>query len=147
MKLPGLVTASSNLASVKEKDQKAEITISLRAAEESYLDEMAMQLRILSERFGLEMEESSRYPGWSYEEHSVMRERLREAVKEVMNRPLEELAVHGGLECGVFKQKWPDMDMVTLGPVGENVHTPDERLNLASFDICYSLLKVYLSKL
>lgn len=147
MKLPGLVTASSNLASVQEKDGKVEIVISLRSAEESYLDEMAMQLRILSEQFGLEMEESSRYPGWSYEENSTMRERLREAVEEVMNRPLEELAVHGGLECGVFKQKWPDMDMVTLGPVGENVHTPDERLNLASFDLCYSLLKTYLTKL
>ena len=69
VKLEGLVTASSNLASVQEKDGKAEIVISLRSAEESFLDEMAMQLRIISRMFKMEMEESSRYPGWSYEEH------------------------------------------------------------------------------
>ncbi len=76
-----------------------------------------------------------------------MREVMREAVKSSMGKELELLAVHGGLECGVFKSKWPDMDMVTLGPVGLDVHSPDERLDLQSFDRCYELLKEFLRRL
>ena len=105
---------------------------------------MIEELRILGKRFGLTQEESGCYPAWGYEENSVMRPAMTQAVKTVMNKDLELLAVHGGLECGVFKNKWPDMDMVTLGPVGKDVHTPDEKLDLESFDVCYDLLKEFL---
>ena len=144
MKIEGLTTASENLASIKEKEDSVEISVSLRGAEEFYLDEMIEELRILGRLFGLKTEESGRYPAWGYEETSVMRPAMTQAVKTVMNKDLVLLAVHGGLECGVFKNKWPDMDMVTLGPVGKDVHTPDEKLDLESFDICYDLLKEFL---
>lgn len=147
MNLAGLTTASENLAVVRTAKDQAAVTISLRGAGESYLDEMAEELRILSGIYGIDAKESSRYSAWGYEENSYMREVMREAVKSSMGKELELLAVHGGLECGVFKSKWPDMDMVTLGPVGLDVHSPDERLDLQSFDRCYELLKEFLRRL
>ena len=144
LKIEGLTTASENLASVKESDSFVEISVSLRGAEDYYLDEMIGELRELSGLLGIKGEESDRYPAWGYEETSVMRPAMAQAVKTSMGKELELLAVHGGLECGVFKNKWPDMDMVTLGPVGKDVHTPDEKLDLQSFDDCYALLKEFL---
>ena len=58
-----------------------------------------------------------------------------------------EKAVHGGLECGVAKSKWPDMDIITMGPTAEGVHSPDERLDLESFDSCYNVLRDLLAHL
>lgn len=146
MKIPGLTTASENLAVVRMEPEQEQVVISLslRAAEESYLDEMAEELQLLADLYSISFETSSRYPAWGYEENSYMREVMKKAVKTVMGRELELLAVHGGLECGVFKNKWPDMDMVTLGPVGKDVHSPDERMDLESFDECYALLKEFL---
>ncbi len=147
MNLEGLTTASENLAVIRTQEEEVSVTISLRAANESFLDEMAGELKILSGLYQISYEETSRYPAWTYEETSHMREVMKEAVRHAMGKELELLAVHGGLECGVFKNKWPDMDMVTLGPVGVDVHSPDERLDLKSFDECYVLFKEFLKRL
>lgn len=147
MKIPSLTTASANLAAVRSEAGEVTISISLRAAEESLLDKLELELEILAKLFHISCKTGSRYPAWGYEENSYMREVMKKAVKASMGKDLELLAVHGGLECGVFKSKWPDMDMVTLGPVGKDVHSPDERLDLQSFDDCYELLKEFLQML
>lgn len=147
MRIPGLTTASANLASVKTEESSVTVHISLRAAGDSWLDEMEHGLKRLAALFHMEGDSSSRYPAWEFQEESVMQQVMKETVKACMNRELKFLAVHGGLECGVFKQKWPDMDMVTLGPVGKDVHTPDERLDLESFDVCYGVLTEFLRRL
>ncbi len=84
---------------------------------------------------------------WGYEEHSALREVMRETVRQCTGKELVEKAVHGGLECGVAKEKWPDMDIVTMGPLAEAVHSPDERLDLESFDRCYGILCALLANL
>lgn len=147
MSIEGLTTASANLAVVKTKEEQVSVTVSLRAASDSLLEEMAGELWILGKYFGLSGEETSRYPAWEYEETSDVRPAMKEAVKAVLGAELKLLAVHGGLECGVFQEKWPGMDMVTLGPVGKDVHSPAERLDLKSFDDCYVLLTDLLGRL
>lgn len=101
---------------------------------------MAQELRILGNLYGFDQEEAGRYPAWGYEEKSSLREAMRAAVKRCTGTELVEKAVHGGLECGVAKNKWPDMDIITMGPTAEAVHSPDERLDLQSFDNCYKVL-------
>lgn len=76
-----------------------------------------------------------------------MRETLQSVFKEQYQKELELVAVHGGLECGVFKALDPDMDIVTMGPIMEDIHTPKERMNLASFDRTFDLLTAYLKQL
>lgn len=132
--------ASENLAVVKTSDCEVKVSVSMRSAFESYIDQMAEELRIMGKLYGLGQEEAGKYPAWGYEEHSPLREAMRDTVKGCVGKELVEKAVHGGLECGVAKNKWPDMDIITMGPTAEAVHSPDERLNLQSFDDCYKVL-------
>ena len=69
-----------------------------------------------------------------------MRELMRAAVRELYNEELNVTATHGGCECGVFSQIHADMDIISIGPVSRYIHTPDEELDLASFDRTYVLL-------
>lgn len=85
--------------------------------------------------------------GWNYNKNSFMRDKLAETFKVCTRTKLKQITVHSGLECGVFKSKWPDMDIVTFGPVGIDVHTPDERLNLESFDNSHEIFKTFLEAL
>ena len=71
-----------------------------------------------------------------------MREILREVLKE-KGIEMEEKATHGGLECGIFKGIIPELDIITYGPISEGAHTPEEKLDLASFDRAFeNLLQV-----
>ena len=145
--IEGLTAASENLASVKMKEDGAVISISLRAERESYLQTMAKELKMLSALYGGTHSEYGRYPSWAYEEKSGMRDIFCSVMEELTGEKTKLQAVHGGLECGVFKSKWPDMEIVTFGPLAQNVHTPEERLNLESFDRCYGLLCSLLARL
>lgn len=142
-----LVTASENLASIKIKEEGAEISVSLRAERGSYLETMADELRILTVLHGGNQDEYGRYPAWAYEEKSALRDTFCRVMQELTGEEVKLVAVHGGLECGVFKSKWPGMEIVTYGPKAENVHTPQERLNLESFDRCFGLLSSLLERL
>lgn len=73
------------------------------------------------------------YPAWSYDEKSELREVMKRVCKDIYGKELTLLAVHGGLECGVFKALNPNMEIVTMGPLMEDIHTPQERLDMDSF--------------
>lgn len=139
--------ASENLAVVKTEGQQVKVSVSMRSAFESYIQEMEEELEILGNLYGMDQEKTGRYPAWGYEENSPLREIMRETVKRCTGKDLVEKAVHGGSECGVAKSKWPDMDIITMGPTAEGVHSPDERLDLESFDSCYNVLRDLLAHL
>ena len=84
------------------------------------------------------------YAGWNYEPVSPMRD-LMKSVVEKRGNEYKEFAVHGGCECGVFKALNPKLDILTFGPIGSGAHTPEEKLDLASFDRSYEMLKEMVS--
>lgn len=139
--------ASENLAIVGIEDGVFHIKYSLRSAAESRLDQMAEEIRLLAGLFGFGYEDGARYPGWPYREDSFMREKLGEAFKAVTGEELQLKAVHGGLECGFFAALSPDMDIITFGPRGLDVHTPNENLDLKSFEDCFVIFKELLKRL
>ena len=142
MAIKGLSTASLNAGVIHIENDTLSLDDLVRSAAASHGDMILRQLEILSPLFGFEFILSDRYYGWDFEKDSPMREILRQVLKE-RGIKMEEVAIHGGLECGVFKGLIPDLDIITYGPVTEDIHTPDERLNLASFDRAYeNLLKV-----
>lgn len=146
MNIEGLSTASSNLAVVHCKEDIM-INVSLRGALESYVDDLAVTMDILGEVFAFDTVHEARYPAWSYDEKSELREVMKRVCKELYDQELELLAVHGGLECGVFKALVPDMEIVTMGPIMSDIHTPQERLDMESFDRTYMFLKTFLENL
>ena len=76
-----------------------------------------------------------------------MREVLDRLVRERLGKPLVVEGTHGGNETGIWSGLHPDSDIVSIGSVEENIHTPQERLDLRRFDNMYSLLTAYLERL
>ncbi len=147
VEIEGLPTASENLAAVRLENGSLVFKYSLRAEKMSLRDEMEAELLALAGLFGMEAEVSSRYPAWEFNPASAMRETLTRVYKEHRGTEMELLATHGGLECGVFCDMIPGLDVVTLGPETDGAHTPKEQMNLESFDKTYELLKAFLKEL
>ena len=147
MKIEGLSTASSNIGVVTTTEDAILINCSLRGAMESYVDTLALEMDCLAAAFHFDSEHEARYPSWSYRENSPLRSTMQEVCRKLYGQELELVAVHGGLECGVFKAMDEDMDIVTMGPKMQDIHTPQEALDLASFDGCFNFLKNFLEAL
>lgn len=147
MTIEGLTTASMNAAVVTCTKDTITVNCSIRGALESYIDQVAQGVELLAEDYGFETHREARYPAWSYEAVSPMRECFQRVFKERYGEELALIAVHGGLECGIFKAIDPDMDIITMGPIMEDIHTPQERLNLDSFDRTFALLCAVMEQL
>ena len=140
MAIEGLTAASLNMGTVRTDDGKFAATYLMRAALDSHIDEMEEQLEALAELLHMDVEFRDRFPGWAYAKNSPLREIVRRVEKDHGNE-LEESATHGGLECSIFKGLVPDLDIVTFGPIAYGAHTPDEKLDLASFDRAFGMLR------
>lgn len=140
MAIEGLTMTSLNLGIVNMGGDVLEVIVSVRSMLRSAIDHLADQITAISGLFGAQVSRSADYPGWKYSEHSDMREIMGEAVRELYHEELNVTAAHGGTECGVFSQLHEDMDIISIGPVTRYIHTPDEELDLASFDRTYTLL-------
>jgi dipeptidase D len=107
---------------------------------DSAMNNLVNQVQAISRIFGASVGQGARYPGWKYSERSPLRDTMAAAVQALYDEELKVTATHGGCECGVFSQIHPDMDIISIGPVTRYIHTPDEELDLASFDRTYRLL-------
>lgn len=140
MAIEGLTLTSLNLGILRTTEAGVVVTSSLRSALESGIDNLVNIIQTLASLFGVTTEISARYPGWNYKAKSEMREKLNKVMLAVNGKPLVEMATHGGCECGVFAAMDEEFDITTYGPITEDIHTPDERLNLPSFDRAYKIL-------
>lgn len=139
MAIEGLTTSSLNLGVIYEQDDTVTYEIFVRAADDSCRNDTCNKLHVLADLLHLEHVIPEGYPGWAYSPDSD----LRRIMKEVVERhgfEYREIATHGGLECGIVKGLDPQMDIITFGPISEAIHSPDERLELQSFDDGYEIL-------
>jgi len=82
-----------------------------------------------------------------YRADSPLREKAEAVYEALYGKPLQVLGVHAGLENGAFAQKWPDVDMISIGPTIRGEHTPEETLDIASYEKFYEYLKALLASL
>jgi len=128
----GVPTVSQNLGVLIQNAESIDFDYLLRSPVRSARDELARQIEAISSIFGGFIQVQNDYDGWAFTEESPLRDALRQVLKE-QGCDMEEFATHGGLETGVFKGRYPDMDIITYGPIASGCHTPDEKLNLDSF--------------
>ena len=140
MAIEGLTMTSLNLGIVSMEGGALKAVVSIRSMLRSAIDDLANRVTAASRLFGAEVARSADYPGWKYSETSPMRDIMAGVVQEMYHEELNVTAAHGGTECGVFSQMHPGMDIISIGPVSRYIHTPDEELDLASFDRAYTLL-------
>ena len=147
LQIENLPIASENLASVRCGTDYVEFQYSLRAEKMSYRDQMENELCILAGIYDMKIDVYNKFPSWEFNPDSVMRSTLCKVYKEQKGTEMELLATHGGLECGVFCDLIPGLDVVTLGAECDGAHTPKEQMNLESFDKMYEVLAAFLKEL
>lgn len=145
--VPGLVETSNNLANIATGENDVRIETSSRSSVNSALQAMKNRIRAAATLVGAEVEEPEAYPGWKPNPDSKVVAVTREAHENVFGETPAVKAVHAGLECGIILEKYPEMDMVSFGPIIEHPHSPDERVNIPSVDKFYTLLKAVVEKL
>ncbi len=143
--IENLVVASLNMGTIVTDEYGFYIRYALRSTLDSRLLEMAGKLEIIGDMMGASIMHDSRYPGWNYQKESKLRDLFMDTYQKLRGKPATVEATHGGIEAGIFKNMFPDMDIVTLGPIALDIHTPQERLHLESFDRTYEFLKVLLA--
>jgi len=130
--IEGLVEYSRNLGIVRTEQGSVHLTLSSRSAIESQLDASIDDLDALASLCGGSTRHHSRYPGWSYAVESPLRDKYLAAYTELFGKTPEVSVIHAGLECGIIRSKLPEMDMISVGPNMRGIHSPAERLDLAS---------------
>ena len=140
--IEGLVETSTNLASVKFSSRDSVVvTTSQRSSVESgklYAKQAVESVFLLS---GAEVEHSDGYPGWAPDPNSHLLKCTVECYERLFGKEPKVKAVHAGLECGLFLEKYPHLEMVSFGPTLRGVHSPDERLEIATVDKFWRHLK------
>lgn len=127
--IPGLVETSSNLASIKMKPGNViRIETSQRSSILSARNDMAETVRSVFRLAGAKVSFGDGYPGWKPNPHSEILEIAVASYKRLFGVDAKVKAIHAGLECGLFLDKYPHLDMISFGPTLTGVHSPDERM-------------------
>ena len=148
--MPEQVDTSTNLASVKPtagKENEWTIVTSQRSSIESSKIDVVNRIRAIFELAGMTTTHTEGYPGWAPNTESPLLKVMVDVHKEMYGEAPVVYAIHAGLECGLFLQKYPDWDMVSIGPTMRGVHSPDECLYVPSVESVWNYLLAILERL
>lgn len=145
--IPDLVETSANVATVKIEDNQMVTHVSNRSSVGSALQALQQRVACMGDLAGAGVEELEGYPGWKPNMDSHVLKVARTVHKEALGQEPEVKAVHAGLECGIIGEKYPGMDMVSIGPQIEYPHSPDERVKISSVKEFYTFLAAMLERL
>jgi len=133
--IPGLVETSSNLASIRHTGEDTlEIVTSQRSSVESSKQDIADRMGSLFRLMGATIRHSGGYPGWKPDTSSEVLKISDKVYRDLFKQEPDIKAIHAGLECGLFLQKYPDLDMISFGPTIKGAHTPEERIRIDTVD-------------
>lgn len=143
-----LVETSSNLASIKQTEPGVIfINSSQRSSLLSNRRNMANTVAAVFELAGAEVEIGEGYPGWAMNPKSELLRIAREQYVRLFKKEPVVRGIHAGLECGLFSEKYPGLDMVSFGPTLRGVHSPDERLLIPTVEMVWKHLLAILENI
>ena len=138
--LEWLVETSSNLASVRRVENEIRIVTSQRSSITSARNNASASVRAVFELAGASVNTGEGYPGWKMNPTSEIRKIAVDAYQKLFHKEPQILAIHAGLECGLFSEKYPSLDMISFGPTLRGVHSPDERLLIPTVQMVWDYL-------
>ncbi len=140
MDIPGLVQTSLNLGVAVTGEEDFLLRYSVRSSLQNRKEALVERLRVLCELLGGELSAHDDYPGWAFRRESPLRDALAASCRKVLGREPQITATHGGLECGIFADRIPGLDCVSLGPDLFEVHSVRERLSISSTARLYDIV-------
>lgn len=138
--IDGLVQTSTNLAKIETSKYEIFVLTSQRSSVESEKIDMANMVRVSLELGGANVKHGDGYPAWQPNMESPILNTAIEVFEKTFNKKPVIEAIHAGLECGLIGEKYPEMDMLSFGPNLEDVHSPDEKIQITTTQNCWKLL-------
>lgn len=132
--IEGLVETSLNMGILKQDGNKLELTISVRSAVGEEKAKLIAKIKEIAAAHAATVGVRGEYPAWEYRKESRLRDVMCDVYREMYGKDATVVTIHAGLECGIFSDKIDGLDCVSIGPDNRDIHTPDERLSLSSFD-------------
>ena len=134
--MKNMVETSTNLASVKVNLDKMQIlvTTSQRSDTTSARKDIKDMVASVFMLAGANIEHSDGYPGWKPNTQSAILDSAVKSYEKLFHHKPVVRSIHAGLECGLFLEKYPDLDMISFGPTLRAVHSPDERILISSVE-------------
>ena len=145
--LAWLVETSSNLASIHTHDTEAVVVTSQRSCVMSQRANMAATVKACFQLAGAEVEQGDGYPAWQPRANSHLVDVTVQTYRKLFNKEPKVIGIHAGLECGLFAERYPNLDMVSMGPTLRGVHTPEERLHIPSVQLVWDHLLAILKNI
>jgi dipeptidase D len=145
--IPGLVQTSNNVATVSTGGSEFVIGTSTRSSIAEDLQKLRDKIRSIAEAAGAEVEENVPYPGWKPDLNSNLLGIAKNIHQKEFGKEPELKAIHAGLECGIIGEKYPGMEMISIGPWIEHPHSPGERVNIPSVATFWRFLTAMLAEL
>ena len=132
--IEGLVETSTNLAVVVTKGKNVEVILSQRSSIESEKLDISNSIAALFRLAKAEVKQGDGYPGWKPDIHSPVLAVMKKVFNEIYGKEPEVKAIHAGLECGIIKECYPEMDMISFGPTIMGAHSPDEKVQISTVE-------------
>ena len=142
--MPGLIETSTNLAIIRCENGHIIVHSLMRSAIDSSKAFLAEQMRAVFELAGAEFKTAGGYNGWTPKPETPIYDVVKRVWKEHTGKELKVMATHGGLECALLGAKYPNWEMVSMGPDIVFPHSPDERVRIASVETVWEFLKKFL---
>lgn len=136
-----LVQTSLNMGVLTLDKEKCSITFSVRSSINTEKEAVSAQLQYITEFLGGEYHVNGEYPAWPYKKESKLRDYMAYVYREQFKKEPQIIAIHAGLECGLFCEKIKNLDVISLGPEVFDIHTPKERMNVESIARYWILLR------
>ena len=138
--IEGLVETSANIGIVNTFEDEVMGSTSIRSSVESARDTLSDRIAYLTEFLGGEYERKGAYPAWEYRKDSPLRDKMVEVYEEMYGKKPNVVAIHAGLECGLFYKKMEGLDCVSIGPDMKDIHTSEEVLSVSSAERVWKYL-------
>ena len=146
-RVPGVVETSNNMGVVRIADGQFSANFMVRSLLDSGTTQLADEITSLMSLIGATVEREGAYPGWAPNPGSALLELFQQVYAEQYGQRAEVKVIHAGLECGILGAKYPNMDMVSFGPNIRGAHAPGERVEVASVEKTWELLKAVIARI
>lgn len=147
VEIKDLVESSTNLGVVTTNGTKVEFDSAIRSSVASLKDEIVLRSKTIAELIGAEFETTAGYPEWQYDSESKVRGICQDVYKRMYGKDAKIVAIHAGVECGLFNEKLGKLDMISFGPNLYDVHTPQEHMSITSVKNVWDYLLEVLKEL
>jgi dipeptidase D len=138
--IEGLVETSLNMGILSLDGKALNLTISVRSAKGAEKAKLLSTIKDIAEKHGASVSVRGEYPAWEYRKESHLRDVMCKVYNDMYGKDATVVTIHAGLECGIFSDKMDGLDCVSIGPDNHDIHTPDERLSLPSFNRVYEYI-------